>query len=159
MERIDESAPAREATAAASPLNGLTYQIIGCAMSVHNKLGPGLKESAYHHALHAEMTRSGLACQEEVPIEIHLDESAVGLLYLDHLVGGVVVVEDKALLHQLTNEEVAQLVTYLAATNKPVGLLFNFGRPRLEYKRIYPPRDRTQWKNRINRYIWKPRRA
>lgn len=128
-------------------------------MSVHNKLGPRLKESTYHHALHVAMTAAGLTCREEVPVEIHLDQNNVGLLYLDHLVEERVVVEDKALLHLLTNEETAQLVTYLAATNYPVGLLLNFGHPRLEYKRIFPPRDRTQWGNRIRRYIWTPRRV
>lgn len=94
-----------------------------------------------------------------MPVEIYLDQHTVGLLYINHLVEALVVVEDKALFHMLTAEECAQLVTYLAATDYPVGLLFNFGRPRLEYKRIYPPRDRTQWGNRIRRYIWTPKRV
>ncbi len=160
MERINECGDSNGGRFRdTSGLDGLTYQIIGCAMSVHNRLGPRLKESTYHHALHLAMTAGGLTCREEVPVEIHLDQNSVGLLYLDHLVEERAVVEDKALLHLLTNEETAQLVTYLAATNYPVGLLFNFGRPRLEYKRIFPPGDRTQWGNRIRRYIWTPRRV
>jgi GxxExxY protein len=138
-------------------LDDITYKVIGCAMSVHNALGPRLKESTYHHALHVEMANAGLTCEEEVPVEIHLGEASVGLLYLDHLVDGRLIVEDKALSHLLTAEEFAQIITYLAATGHPEGLLLNFGRGRLEYKRIFRPANRSQWRERIQRYIWKPR--
>jgi GxxExxY protein len=62
----------------------------------------------------------------------------VGIFYLDLWIGDQVVVEIKAISHQLTNDEVAQVLNYLKATNATVGLLFNFGRRRLEYKRIFP---------------------
>ena len=62
----------------------------------------------------------------------------------------------KALSHLLTDEEVAQVVTYLAATGKPVGLLFNFGRRRLQFKRIFPPKKLDDWRDRIERYLWRP---
>ena len=56
----------------------------------------------------------------------------------------------------LTDEEVAQVITYLAATGKPVGLLFNFGRRRLQFKRIFPPKKLDAWRDRIERYLWRP---
>ncbi len=136
----------------------LTYRIIGCAMKVHNKLGPGLKEITYHKAMSVHMAEDGLSFEEERPVEIDLDGTAVGLLYLDHLVEGSVVVEEKALSHLLTSEEIAQVITYLAATGLPVGLLLNFGRRTLQYKRILPPTKLDAWRQRIARYVWTPSR-
>jgi GxxExxY protein len=78
---------------------------------------------------------------------------------MDHLVAGKLVVEDKALPHALTNDEIAQVITYLAATNFGTGLLLNFARNRLEYRRIFPPTNRTDWVNRVRRYVWTPRRT
>ena len=52
-----------------------------------------------------------------------------------------VVVEIKAFSHQLTNDELAQVINYLKATGAPVGLLFNFGRRKLDYRRVFPAKD------------------
>jgi GxxExxY protein len=62
----------------------------------------------------------------------------VGIFYLDLWVQNQVVVEVKALSHQLTNDEIAQVFNYLKATNAPGGILLNFGRRRLDYRRIFP---------------------
>ncbi len=139
-----------------APYHELCYKIIGAAMNVHNRLGPGHKESVYQHALTLRLQEIGLSCVAEQPVEIFLDGVSVGLLYVDHLVEDAVVVEEKALSHLLTNEEVAQVITYLAALDKPVGLLLNFGRRRLEYRRIFRPTKIEQWQDRIRRYLWRP---
>lgn len=138
------------------PHQDITFRVIGSAMTVHNRLGPGLKESAYHKALSAAMLEEGLSFEEEKPIEIFMEGISVGLLYLDHLVGEAVVVEIKAFSHLLTDEELAQVITYLAATGLNVGLLINFGRKRLEYKRVLPPRKLDEWRTRVRRYAWTP---
>jgi GxxExxY protein len=139
-----------------APHSDITYEIIGAAMEVHNKLGPGHKEIVYQKALSAKMLEAGLSFEEEKPIEIFIDDISVGLLYLDHLVEEAVVVEEKAFSHLLTNEEIAQVITYLVVTGLPVSLLLNFGRKRLEFKRIFPPRKLEGWQDRIQRYLWKP---
>jgi GxxExxY protein len=136
-----------------TPYNDLTYKIIGAAMTVHNALGPGLKEAFYQRALSAELETAGLSFYAEQRVEVHLDETRVGVLYLDHLVEEQIIVEEKALSHMLTNEEIAQVITYLCATGKKIGLLINFGRQGLEYRRILPPRDLTRWQFRIQRYV------
>ncbi len=140
------------------PLEDVTYKVIGAAMRVHNALGPGLKEAFYQRALSIELERAGLGFQPEYSVEVQLDGTTIGLLYLDHLVEGEVVVEEKALSHLLTDEEIAQVITYLCATGNKVGLLINFGRNRLEYKRIFAPRNVQRWRERIKRYVWMPRR-
>jgi GxxExxY protein len=140
-----------------TPFNDITYRIIGAAMKVHNALGPGLKEAFYQRGLSLEMEEAGLGFSAEHVVEVHLDEVQVGLLYLDHLVENEVVVEEKALPHMLTYEEIAQVITYLCATGKKVGLLVNFGRGSLEYKRILRPKDVAKWSERIKRYVWVPR--
>jgi GxxExxY protein len=120
--------------------NQLTFQIIGAAMAVHNKIGPGFKEEVYEKACVVELRQRGLAAFAQFPVSVEHDEEVVGLFYLDILVEDQVVVEIKALSHQLTGDEIAQVINYLKAVDKPVGLLFNFGRRRLEYKRIFRPK-------------------
>ncbi len=141
------------------PLEDLTYKVIGAAMKAHNALGPGLKEAAYQKALSLEMEKTGLSFEAEKPVTISLNGTEIGLLYVDHLVEGGLVVEEKAFSHLLTREEVAQVITYLCATGLKVGLLLNFGRRRLEYKRIFPPKNVDRWRERISRYVWKPKQA
>jgi GxxExxY protein len=138
------------------PHRELTYEIIGAAMAVHNKLGPGHKEAVYQKVLTDEMVARGLSVEPEKAIEIVVDEQVYGLLYLDHLVNEAVIVECKALSHLLTKEEIAQVITYLAATGLPVGLLFNFGRRRLEYKRILRPEKLDEWPRYVAPYLWRP---
>lgn len=138
------------------PHRELTYEIIGAAMAVHNKLGPGHKEAVYQKVLTDEMVARGLNVEPERAIEIVVDEQVYGLLYLDHLVNEAVIVECKALSHLLTKEEIAQVITYLAATGLPVGLLFNFGRRRLEYKRILRPEKLDEWPRYVAPYLWRP---
>jgi GxxExxY protein len=139
-----------------APYHDICYKIIGAAMDVHNRLGPGHRESVYQHSLTLRLEEIGLSCVAEQPVEIFLGDVSVGLLYVDHLVEDAVVVEEKALSHMLTNEEIAQVITYLAALDKPVGLLLNFGRRRLEYRRIFRPKKIEGWQDRIHRYLWKP---
>ncbi len=141
------------------PHADVTYAVIGAAMRVHNALGPGLKEAAYQRALSLELGKAGLSFEQEKPVEIQIEGARVGLLYLDHLVEGAVIVEEKALSHLLTNEEVAQAICYLAATGLKVALLINFGRRRLQYKRILAPRKLDQWQDRIQPYLRVPKEA
>jgi GxxExxY protein len=118
--------------------NELTYRIIGAAMAVHNTLGPGMKEEVYEKALEVELNQRNIAVDRQYAVTVeHLGE-VVGIFYLDLWVAEQVVVEIKALSHLLTNDEIAQVLNYLKVTGAQVGLLINFGRRRLEYRRIFP---------------------
>lgn len=107
-------------------LNEISGQIIGAAIEVHEKLGPGLLESAYQKCLVHELIHRGLTVQSEVPRpiiykEIHLDHG----YRLDLLVERTVVVEIKT-VDALIDVHFAQLLTYLKLGNYKLGLLINF---------------------------------
>ncbi|MBI4670110.1 MAG: GxxExxY protein [Chloroflexi bacterium] len=138
------------------PYQDITYRIIGCAMRVHNRLGPGLREKMYQRALTAEMRTDGLEVDEEYRVDVYDGEVWIGVTWPDHLVDKKVVVEIEAFPHFLTKQEVAQTIGFLAALDAPVGLLINFGRKRLDYQRILPPEDLQDWKKNIRRFLWRP---
>ena len=131
--------------------NDLTYRTIGAAMAVHNTLGLGYKEEVYERALSVELDQRGIPAQRQFPVEVWHENVPVALFYLDLWVDEQVVVEIKALSHQLTNDERAQVINYLKATGAAVGLLFNFGRRRLEYQRIFPGAAGDQPVQRLGR--------
>jgi GxxExxY protein len=138
----------------------ITYRIIGAAMRVamrmRRRTTRGLREQNYQRALTAELIEAGLARLDEYHVEIYYGEVWMGRLYLDHWVNDCVVVETKAFAHPMGDREVGQVITYLAAFNAKAGLLLNFGRPSLEYRRILPPRVREGWQSRIGQYLWRP---
>ena len=122
------------------PYSQLTYDIIGAAMQVHRELREGRREEVYQNALEIELANRNKQFIREHQVEVTYDGQPVGIYYLDFLVEGVAVVELKAFPHFLTQQEVAQCLRYMHVTTAPVGLLLNFGRQRLEYKRILPPK-------------------
>jgi GxxExxY protein len=113
-------------------LNQLTEQIIGAAMEVHRHLGPGLLESAYEECLCYELNERGIHFERQVAIPISYKTLKLACNYrLDLLVENRVVVEVKA-IDQILPVHPAQLLTYLKATNKQLGLLINFQVPLLK---------------------------
>ena len=120
-------------------------------MAVHNALGYGYKEEVYEKALGVELTERNIAVVNQYPVSVDHAGQPVALFYLDLLVEEKVVVEIKAFSHSLTNDELAQVINYLKATGVPVALLFNFGRRKLEYRRIFPGNIADQTVQRTGR--------
>ncbi|MBM4457284.1 MAG: GxxExxY protein [Chloroflexi bacterium] len=131
--------------------NDLTYRIIGAAMRVHNRLGPGYKEEVYERSLAAELAKEDLPVETQYRVDVYDVGTLVAVFFLDLFVARTVVVEMKAFSHQLTRDELAQVINYLKATGAPVGLLFNFGRRKLEYKRIFPGKAGNEPPARLGR--------
>lgn len=125
-------------------------------MRVHRRTPRGLYEKHYQRALQAKLVAEGLTAPVEYHKEIYDSEVWLGRLYIDHWVNECVVVELKAVSHPMGNDEVSQVIAYLAAMNAQVGLLINFGQKRLEYKRILPPRSLEGWQTHIAKYLWRP---
>ncbi|MFH1708718.1 MAG: GxxExxY protein [Planctomycetota bacterium] len=110
----------------------LSNAIIGCALEVHQGLGPGLLESAYETCLCYEMTQRGIAFerQKEQPVKYKQVELDAGYR-LDLVVGGLVVVELKSVA-QLEPIHEAQMLTHLKLSGLKLGLLMNFNVPVLK---------------------------
>ena len=107
-------------------IDDLSYTIIGCAMNVHQKLGPGLLESVYQRALMIELDNACLLCEEEVPIDVTYDGNNLGLGFrIDILVEDSIILELKS-VSQLEKVHFKQLQTYLKLADKPIGYLINF---------------------------------
>ncbi len=155
---VTQSVAAQEMTMSETdiPHQDITYRIIGAAMRVHRRTPRGLREKHYQEALTAEMVQDGLVVSQDHHIEIYDGETWLGRLYLDHWVNECVVVEDKSVAHPMGNDEIAQVIAYLAAMNAQVGLLLNFGPARLEFKRILPPKSVQDWQKNIAKYLWRP---
>ena len=118
--------------------NNLTYRIIGAAMAVHNEIGHGFKEEVYEKALEVRLNADGIHVVRQYEVHVDYKSVQVAIFYLDLFAEDQVVIEGKAFSHQLTNDELAQVINYLKATGAPVGLLFNFGRRKLEYRCVFP---------------------
>ena len=107
-------------------INDLAYKIVGCAIEVHQELGPGLLESVYEKCLIHELKLKGLevSSQQLVPLS-YKGESIDCNLKIDLIVNDLIIIELKAIEVILPVHQ-AQLLTYLKLLQKPKGLLINF---------------------------------
>ncbi len=107
-------------------LDSVTRRVIGAAIEVHRRLGPGLLESAYQICLAFELRHLGIAVEEQKPLPVVYRDVKLDCGYrLDLVVEDSVVVEIKA-VDQLAPIHDAQLLSYLRLSGKRVGLLINF---------------------------------
>ncbi len=112
----------------------VTETIIGCAYRVYNKMGFGFLESVYEKCLLIELHKSGLDTESQKSITVYYEGEIVGEFVADIIVNDAVIVELKSVRRIIKAHEV-QLVNYLVATGKPVGLILNFGERKVEIKR------------------------
>lgn len=119
----------------------LTGQIIGAAMEVHNILGNGYPEVVYQRALSIELELRGIKHQCELEMALSYKGRSIGSRRVDLFVGGIVMVELKAVL-ELEDGHLAQAINYLECSGLEVGLLLNFGSRSLQYKRVMQPYGR-----------------
>ncbi len=113
------------------PLKEVTERIISCALEVHSTLGPGLLESVYEEALAHEFTLRGIECEKQKEIRMKYKGKEIGKHRIDFLVENKVVLELKA-VETINKIYEAQILTYLRAMDKKVGLLINFNVERLK---------------------------
>ena len=112
------------------------YQIVGAAMDVYYQLGRGFLEPVYQEAMEVELQRRGLPFESQCPLTIFYKGRPLTKLYVADLICFDQIIAELKACDRLTGTEEAQLLNYLKATKKHVGLLINFGSPvRLEWKR------------------------
>ena len=123
-------------------VNEITKKIIGCAFEVSNTLGIGFVEKVYENALVHLMWKAGLKVDQQHKTKVTFDGVLVGEFVADLLVEDRVLVELKA-VSMLVNEHTAQALNYLRASGLEICLLINYGKPKVEIKRLLPS---VNWK-------------
>ncbi len=112
----------------------LVDKIIDACNKIYNKLGSGFIESVYENCLIIELKKIGLLVENQKSIQVFYDGQEVGYFTADIIVENKIILELKA-IKELTKIHEDQLVNYLAATGKDVGLLINFGSKEVQVKR------------------------
>jgi len=112
-----------------------TEKIIGASFEVYNQLGYGFLEKVYKNAMQVELIQRGANCKTESQIKIHYKGVVVGTYYADLFIDEAVIAELKV-AKQYNPADEAQLLNELKATGIKVGLLINFGKERVEFKRL-----------------------
>lgn len=105
----------------------LSGRIINCFFTVYNTLGYGFLEKVYENAMMIELRKNGIKAQKQKPIRVFYERESVGIYFADIIVGNLIILELKAHEYVAAESEL-QLINYLKATDKEVGLLFNFGK-------------------------------
>lgn len=114
----------------------LTNKIIGAFFKVYNQLGYGFLEKVYENAMKIELTRLGFTVDQQKSIKVFYDDYNVGDYFADLIVNDLVILELKA-AEAICEEHEAQLLNYLKATDKEVGLLFNFGKEAKFVRKVF----------------------
>ncbi len=112
----------------------LTEKIIGCAYKVYNAMGYGYLESVYEKCMLIELSKSGLKAEQQKKINVYYEDENVGDFVADIVVEDSVILELKS-VRRIINAHEVQLVNYLTATGKEVGLIINFAETKVEVKR------------------------
>jgi len=113
-----------------------TYKIIGACMEVHRELGKGFTEIVYADALSVEFNRVEINYLKEVRFDICYKGVLLPHFYkADFVIDDKIILEIKA-IEDLTSSHIKQTLNYLAASKLKLGLLVNFGKDSLQYKRI-----------------------
>lgn len=113
-----------------------SYEIIGICMEVHNHLGHGFSESVYKDALEIEFAEAAIPFEREKSYEVwYKDHLLKRKFFADFVVFDKIILEAKC-VKEISDEHISQTINYLKVSGNKLGLLVNFERKKLEYKRL-----------------------
>lgn len=133
--RAEDFEPRMDADGHGLILKAETETIVGCAFEVLNELGHGLLEKPYENALVVEFGLRAVPCEQQRRYDVLYKTVKVGEYAPDLIAFGCVVMDAKV-IERITDHELGQMLNYLKITGHPVGLILNFRRARLEWKRV-----------------------
>ena len=111
------------------------FEVVGCAMEVLNELGHGLLEKPYENALVVEFGLRDISVQQQSRYGVMYKGVQVGEYIPDLITHGKLVVDTKV-IERITDHELGQMMNYLKITGLRVGVILNFKRAKLEWKRV-----------------------
>jgi len=113
----------------------LSYKIIGILFDVYNNLGGGYQEKYYQRAVSQEFKNRDIKFKEQISIPLSFKGISIGRYFLDFLIEDKIILEIKV-ANKFYIRDVKQVLAYLKATNTSLGILANFNRNNLQFKRI-----------------------
>ena len=113
----------------------LVYDVVGCAMRVHNDIGHGLREKTYERGLCVEFKHEAISYTQQAQYPVVYRGEKIDDFVPDLVVDGKVIVEMKT-VEAITDEHRGQVLNYLRVTGLKVGLILNFKHPKLEWVRL-----------------------
>ncbi|HEY0458966.1 MAG TPA: GxxExxY protein [Pyrinomonadaceae bacterium] len=113
----------------------LSYKIVGLAIEVRKELGYGFLEKVYENSLMVLLKENGIKAEQQVPIKVYFHGQTVGDYIADILVEDSIILELKSQDH-IAEVHKAQTLNYLKATKLKLAIILNFGKDRLETKRL-----------------------
>lgn len=116
-------------------LNKLSEQIIGIAFKIHNYLGPGFIEKIYEKAFVYELNKAGIGFVNQAVIKVNYEGLELGRQRVDFIIRDSIIVDLKC-VSEILELHKAQILSYLKTSNKRLGLILNFGKKRVEIKRL-----------------------
>lgn len=118
-------------------LENESSRVIGIAYEVMNEVGCGFREKAYENAMVREFQLQSVPYDQQRSFALNYKDTQIDTLIPDLIVFDQIIVDTKTIKYT-TDRELAKMLSYLNATKLPLGLIINFGNPKVEIKRVHP---------------------
>jgi len=115
-----------------------SYKLMGLLFEVHNELGTVYKEKNYQDAIEAMLKRESIPYEREKRIDVKIGDTKVSDIFADFVIDNKILLEIKATKF-ITQEDIRQTLKYIKSSNIPLGIIVNFRKEKLEYKRLVNP--------------------